>query len=113
LDKNLEDTVEIDSSENTLTFRISGDTENEQITLILPPELIENPNTVWVDGDLKEFSTEDTQTGKKLVIPISPHSKEIKVMGTQVIPEFGFIAVVLSISILSVVLLARSKFSRF
>ena len=113
LDRSLSDNVEIDSTENTLTFMILGETENEETTLILPSELIENPNTVWVDGELKEFSTENTQTGTKLIIPISPHSKEIKVMGSQVIPEFGFISIgVLSISIFSVVLIARYKFSR-
>jgi hypothetical protein len=41
LDTNLDENVLIDTTENALTFRISGDTDNEQITIILPTELIE------------------------------------------------------------------------
>ena len=111
LDKSLQQTVTIDSTAKTVTFRVVGDTENEQIVLTLPSEIIENPNTAWVDGIQTEFSSEDTSSGKKLVIPITPHSKEIKIMGTHVIPEFGFLSlVVLSISILLVVVIARYKF---
>lgn len=111
LDTSLSNTVTLDSTSNMISFRISGDTENDQIALILPPQIIENPTTAWVDGILTEFSSEETQTGKKIVIPISPHSKEIKIMGTHVIPEFGFLVMgVLSIGVLSAVLIARTKF---
>ena len=113
LDTSLENTVKIDSSAKTLTFQISGDTQNEQIEITLPTELIENPSTVWVDGVQTDFSTASTPDGAKITVPISPHSKEIKVMGTHVVPEFGFLAMgVLSIGVLSTVLLVRSKFSR-
>lgn len=112
LDTSLQQTVVIDSTANTVTFRVVGDTENEQIILTLPSEIIENPNTAWVDGIQTEFTSEDTSSGKKLVIPIALHSKEIKIMGTHVIPEFGFLSLgVLSISILLVIVIARYKFS--
>jgi len=112
LDTNLQKAVHINPDESTLTFTISGDTENEQITLVLPPELIENPNTVWVDGVMTDFETDTTATGIKLVIPITPHSKEIKIMGAHVIPEFGILAAgILSIGLFSTILLVRSKFS--
>jgi len=95
-----------------LIFAITGDTENEQITMILPPKLIENPNTVWVDGKMVDIEIEDTATGSKLIIPIKPHSKEIKVMGSYVIPEFGYLAmVVLGIGIFSTMFFTRSKLS--
>jgi hypothetical protein len=112
LDTNLQRDVDIDTSENTLTFRVSGDTENEQIAFVLPPKLIENPNAVWVDGKMSDFQTETTTTGTKLIIPIEPHSTEIKIMGTHVIPEFGFFALgVLSIGLISTIFLVHSKFS--
>ncbi len=112
LDTNLQKAVHINSDEPTLTFTISGDTKSEQITLILPPELIENPNAVWADGIMTDFEIESTVTGTKLVIPIEPNSKEIKIRGTYVIPEFGFLAVgILSIGLISTLFLARSKFS--
>ncbi|WP_246281984.1 plastocyanin/azurin family copper-binding protein [Nitrosopumilus ureiphilus] len=112
LDTHLADTVHVDPNGRSLTFTIPEDTENEQITMILPPKLIENPNTVWVDGEMVNIEIEETATGSKLIIPIKPHSKEIKVMGSYVIPEFGFLTMtVLSIGIFSTLFVARSKFS--
>lgn len=114
LDTNLQNAVHVNPDEKTLTFTISGDTENEQLTLILPIKLIENPNTVWVDGNMADFEIEDTATGKKLIIPISPHSKEIKVMGAKVIPEFGSISMlILVISIVSILGLSQRSKIRF
>jgi len=110
LDTNLQNAVYVNPDEKTLTFTISGDTENEQITFILPSELIKNPNTVWVDGQMTDFDSEETSTGIKLIIPIAPHSKEIKIMGAYVIPEFGFLAMgILSAGLFSVLFLIRSK----
>jgi len=114
LDANLQKAVYVDPQANALTFTISGDTLNEQITLILPTKLIENPNTAWVDGSVVDFTTEETSMGLKLVIPIEPHSKEIKIMGTHVIPEFGILAMgVLSVGLFSTLFLTRSRFSLF
>ena len=111
-DTTLDSTVVVDSDEKTLTFTVSGDTENGEITFVLPVDLIENPNTVWIDGNMVDFETEVTSTGTKLVIPIEPHSKEIKIMGSYVIPEFGFLAIsILSVGLISVLFLARTKFS--
>ena len=112
LDANLQKAVHIDPDERTLTFRVSGDTQNEQITLVLPPKLIENPNAVWIDGTMTDFESETTSIGTKLVIPIEPGTSEIKVMGTYVIPEFGFIALgILSVGLFSTLFLVRSKLS--
>ena len=112
LDTALQKDVHIDPEEKSLTFRISGDTQSGNITFVLPTELIQNPNIVWVDGEIVDFDMDVTTTGTKLMIPIPLHSEEIKIMGTQVIPEFGFLAVgVLSIGIFSTLLLTRSKFS--
>ncbi|MHA7647174.1 copper-binding protein [Nitrosopumilus sp. S4] len=112
LDTNLQNAVTINPPDKTLIFRISGETENEQITLILPPKLIENPTSVWIDGLMTDFKTEITSTGTKLIIPISPHSKEIKIMGTHVIPEFGFIAIgILTVGLITTLFFTRSKVS--
>ena len=112
LDANLQKAVHVDPNESTLTFRVSGDTQNEQITFVLPPKLIENPNVVWIDGIMTDFESETTSTGTKLVIPIEPGTSEIKIMGTHVIPEFGFIALgILSVGLFSTLFLVRSKLS--
>ena len=108
LDTTLEQDVFIDSNENALTFRISGDTENEQIIIILPTELIEDPNTVWVDGVLTDFEIDTTSSGIKLIIPIEPLSNEIKIMGTHVIPEFGLMTMaILGVSIITMIVLSQ------
>jgi len=110
LDTNLQKAVHVNPDEKTLIFTVSGDTENEQLIIILPPELIENPNTAWVDGEMTDFEIEETNTGTKLIIPILPHSKEIKIMGTHVIPEFGSIAMmILVISIISIMILTQKS----
>ena len=112
LDTSIEPTVHVDPDEKTLTFRISGDTQVDQITFVLPSELIENPNAVWVDDKMVEFETETTSTGNKLIIPMEPNSKEIRIMGTYVIPEFGILAIgILSAGLFSSLFLLRSKFS--
>ena len=112
LDVGIEPTVHVDPDEKTLTFRISGDTQNNQIIFVLPSELIENPNAVWIDDNMVEFETENTSTGNKLIIPIEPYSKEIRIMGTYVIPEFGILTIgILSMGLFSSLFLLRSKFS--
>lgn len=112
LDTNLQKEVHVDTKGNALTFTISGDTLNDQITLILPSDLIDDPNTVLIDGGMVDFAIEDTSDGIKMIIPIEQHSKEIKIVGTHVIPEFGFLAVgILSLGLFSTIFLARSRFS--
>ena len=114
LDTNLQKDVLINPDEKSLTFNISGDTKSGNITFVLPTELIQNPNVVWVDGMSVDFEADETSTGTKLIIPIPLHSEEIKIIGTQVIPEFGFLALgILSIGVFSTLLLTRSKFSIF
>jgi len=114
LDTNLQKAVHVNPDDKSLTFRISGTSGNDQITFVLPSNLIENPNAVFVDGVMAEFESEDTSSGTKLVIPITADSQEIKIMGTKVIPEFGFLAIsILSIGIVSMLFLTRSKLSMF
>jgi len=115
LDTTLANAVHVNPDEKTLTFTISGSSETDQITLVLPEELIENPNSIWIDGEMiTNFQKETTSSGTKLVIPIDSTSREIKIMGSHVIPEFGFLAIsILSISIMSILFLTRSKLSMF
>ena len=114
LDTSLQNAVHVNPDEKTLTFTISGETQNEELIIILPPELIENPNAVWVDGEMFDFEVEETTTGTKLIIPILPDSKEVKIMGTHVIPEFGSVAMmILVFSIVSIVILSQKSKIKF
>ncbi len=114
LDTTLQKAVHLNPDAKSITFTISGETQNEQITLTLPTKLIENPSTVLVDGVMTDFDSEMTSSGTKLVIPITIGTKEIKVMGSNVIPEFGFLTLsILSVSLVSVLFLTRSRLSLF
>lgn len=114
LDTTLQKAVHLNPNEKSLTFTISGETQNEQIIITLPTKLIENPNAVLVDGIVADFDSEMTSSGTKLMIPITAGTKEIKIMGSKVIPEFGFLALsILSIGIISTLFLTRSKLSLF
>ena len=108
LDTTLEENVFIDTTENALVFQISGDTGNEQIILILPTEIIEDPNTVLIDGVMTDFEMDSTSSGIKLTIPIEPYSEEIKIVGTRVIPEFGLMTMaILGASIVTMIVLSQ------
>ena len=115
LDTNLQNAVHVNPDDKSLTFQISGNSENEQISLTLPKKLIENPNAVLVDGVITDFEIEvDSDLSTMLVIPITTDSAEIKIMGTKVIPEFGFLALsILSVGLVSTLFLTRSKFLIF
>lgn len=107
LDRSLEDGVEIDQTQNTLTFTLAGQTENDQLEIRLPEGLIKNPNAVWADDvQITDFTSEVQGETTLLIIPLEHNSEEVKIMGTQVIPEFGQIAgIVLMLSIVAVIIM--------
>ncbi len=111
LDAYLSPTVDVDPTEKTLTFVLTGESNNDSITLTLPKELIDNPTTVWVDGDMVDFESDSSiskDTATQLVIPIDQQSREIKIMGSNVIPEFGgIVMLILTISILSIIIFSK------
>ena len=111
LDAYLSPTVDVDPTEKTLTFVLTGESNNDSITLTLPKELIDNPTTVWVDGNMVDFESDSSiskDTATQLVIPIDQQSREIKIMGSNVIPEFGgIVMLILTISILSIIIFSK------
>ncbi|QDI88042.1 PEFG-CTERM sorting domain-containing protein [Candidatus Nitrosopumilus sp. SW] len=111
LDAYLANTVHVDPDERTLTFTLTGESNNDEITITLPKELIDNPTTVWVNGNMVDFESDSTISGNtatQLVIPIDKDSREIKIMGSKVIPEFGGIALlILTVSIISIIIFSK------
>ena len=114
LDRHLEDEVKIDTTRKTLTFTVAGQTENDELVLSLPHELIQNPVSVWIDDvQITDYLKEEHEDFTVLTIPLQHNSEEIVVMGTNVIPEFGTIVyVILATSIISVLVLT-SKYKTF
>ena len=111
LDAYLAPAVHVNSDAKTLTFTLTGESNNEHLTITLPKDLIDNPTTVWVDGNMVEFESDPTISGNtatQLVIPLDNSSREIKIMGSKVIPEFGGIALlILTISVISVIIFSK------
>ena len=111
LDAHLAPAVHVDPDEKTLTFTLTGESNNEHLSITLPKELIDNPTSVWVDGNMVDFESDSTISGNtatQLVIPLDNTSREVKIMGSKVIPEFGGIALlVLTISIISIIIFSK------
>ena len=108
LDTKLANSVDVNPQKNTLTFYLSDKTENEQITISLPFELIENPNAVWVDDKkVDDFTVEISNDGTRLVIPLESSPNKITVMGTHVIPEFEFVMFILIASVMGLMTLSK------
>jgi len=68
-----------------------------------------------ISGDTFEVEYEETQTNaeyRTIKIPFVEGDYKIQIIGTYVIPEFGTIAImILLISIISVIILSKNKFS--
>ncbi|WP_428324121.1 cupredoxin domain-containing protein [Nitrosopumilus sp.] len=111
LDAHLAPAVHVNPDEKTLTFTLTGESNNEHLTITLPKELIDNPTTVWVDGNMVEFESDSTisdNTATQLVIPLDNTSREITIMGSKVIPEFGgIVLLILTISIISIIIFSK------
>jgi len=108
LDTNLSNTVDVDPQKNTLTFYLAEKTLNDKITISLPFELIENPNTVWADDKkIEDFSVESSPDGTRLIIPLESSPSKITIMGSHVIPEFEITIMILLVSIFGIILLSK------
>lgn len=109
LDTSLSDNVKINPADKTITFTVLGETNNNEIKIILPEEVISNPNAVWLDGiQTNNFDLGLSHEGTILTIYLDSSPKEIIVMGSHVIPEFGMLALlVLVVSLMSVILLSK------
>jgi predicted secreted protein with PEFG-CTERM motif len=113
LSADLDPNIIIDDKENSLTFSIVGkiELEDEWLIVMIPPEVLEFPMLVYVDGQKEPQAIlsiiEGTTT---MFVPLSEDSKEVKIIGVRVIPEFGSIAtLILVISIISIIILSSTK----
>ena len=114
LDRSLESGVVIDQTQNTLTFTLAGQTENDQLEIRLPEGLIKNPNAVWVDDvQITDFSSEVQGETTVLTIPLEHNSEQVKIMGTQVVPEFGTIVSVVLVLSIATVIFMTAKTQKF
>lgn len=82
-------------------------TNNDFITTIIPLELLWEPYSVYVD-DEKIFFNKSINNGTHVWLNFRPDtSGQINIIGTTVVPEFPFALLVLSLSIITIIPLAR------
>ena len=114
LSADLDPDIIINDEENSLTFNIVGkiELEDEWLIVMIPPEVLEFPMLVYVDGQKEPKSILSTIEGTStMYVPLSSDSKEVKIIGVKVIPEFGSVTtLVLVISIISITVLTSKRF---
>lgn len=108
----LEPEVKVNPEENSLTFYYDAQGIKEDVLIIeLPKRLIDTPGLVFVDGvqDTNAIVNAQGQFAT-MYIPLFIEDREITIVGTKVIPEFGSIAtVILTVSIISIIILTSTK----
>jgi len=106
-----------DNSTNSLIIPIDAK-DDGQLTIELPRELIDakiddvdKDFLVLVNGKVVDFDETTSSVERTLVIPFTPDAKEIKIIGTNVIPEFGIMAtMILGMALFSIIALTlKSK----
>ena len=104
LDRNL-GSITVDETTKSLILTLSGNSLDDELKIILPEDLIKNPNSVWIDDvRVTNFYSEKDGDKTTLTIPLEFDSEEIRIQGTAVVPEFGPIAIIiLGIAIISMI----------
>jgi len=99
----------IDEDQNAITFEIVGKAKSEDhnLLLMLPKDLISEPLVIWVDGkQISDFEITSEGGINEVVIPLDEKSERLTIVGASVIPEFGAITMaILAIGVLSFIAL--------
>ncbi len=104
LDRNLA-SITVNERSKSLILLLSGNSLGDELTIMLPEDLIKNPNAVWIDDvQVTNFDSEKNGDTTTLRIPLEFDSEEVTIQGTAVVPEFGPIAIIiLGIAIISMI----------
>ena len=102
----------ISEEQKSITFDIITDPKALDHTLLiyLPDDLIEGPYAIFVDGTkILNFELTESEINK-IEIPLPENSKQLTIVGTKIVPEFGILSlVILSIAITMVVIFHKSR----
>ncbi|MEM2855721.1 MAG: ABC transporter substrate-binding protein [Candidatus Nitrosocaldaceae archaeon] len=108
--------VDVSIDGNSLVLRLS-EVKNNTLKVYLPRDVIDakengldKPFVVMVDDTIVN-AIEENAKERVLEIPLKEDSKEIRITGTQIVPEFGIIALlILIMSLATTILLTKTKF---
>lgn len=101
----------VDEAQNSITFEIVGkaNSDNNDLTLMLPKNLISGPLVIWVDGkQVSNFEVTEEGGINVVKIPLTQEAELVSLVGTSVVPEFGTIAMsILAVGIFSLIILSK------
>ena len=99
----------INEDQKSVTFEIIGRpvSNDNDLTLNLPKNLIDEPFIVWVNGQqITNFELEEEGGLNILTLPLTEQSELVTIVGASIVPEFGPIAwMILGIAVLSMVVI--------
>lgn len=103
----------IDTEQKSITFEIIGQpqSENKDLELRLPSDLIDGDFVIWIDGKkLSDFDQVRDDDVNVVFLSVEHDSKLLSIMGTSVVPEFGTMGImILLFSLISVIALSQKS----
>ncbi len=103
----------IDTEQKSITFEIIGEaqSENHDLELRLPSDLIDGNFVIWIDGEkISDFDQIKDDDVHVVFLTMNADSELLTIMGTSVVPEFGTMGImILLISIISVITLSQKS----
>ena len=103
--------AKVDTARSSITFTLAGILEPDSLIIMLPEELIENPNSVWIDDEqITGFESNYADGITTMIIPLEADSEEVTIVGSSVVPEFGTVAaLIFAVAIISTLLLSAKR----
>ncbi len=106
--------VRISTQENSITMQLSIESSIDPIPqeFEIPKEVIDAEQFLIVEADGKTLNCSETETSKSRILNcfIPQSARELKIIGTSVIPEFGSVALlVLILSITSLIMYTKIR----
>lgn len=103
--------AKVDESQKAITFTIIGSTKSDDhnLNLLIPKNLLNDPYAIWVDGEQRtDFDLSSEGGINNLNILLTESTEQIIIVGSSVVPEFGTIAgIVLALSVFPLILLRK------
>ena len=103
----------IDTEQKSITFEIIGEpqSENHDLELRLPSDLIDGNFVIWIDGEkISDFDQVKDDDVNVVFLTVNADSELLTIMGTSIVPEFGTMGImILLISIISMIALSQKS----
>ncbi|HSF27402.1 MAG TPA: PEFG-CTERM sorting domain-containing protein [Nitrosopumilaceae archaeon] len=103
-----------DEGNKQISFKVTGDKGTSGVTLVPVSQVLEGPYVVTFDGQVwRDFQTvEDKNSGDTFLRIRYPHSThEITITGTAVVPEFPVTGLILVASMMTILIITRTKWN--